>query len=60
MQPSGTAILAASLGGAFAAAFVSILIAAKRQKAATDRDLDKRPIKRSDGDGSAGTMTSLL
>ncbi|HEX2246570.1 MAG TPA: hypothetical protein VHH13_03355 [Arthrobacter sp.] len=43
MRPSVTAILAVSLGGAFAAAVVSILVAAKRQKAATDKQLGEGP-----------------
>jgi hypothetical protein len=59
MQPSVTAILAGSLGSAFAVAVVSILVAAKRQKAATDKDLYNGPFKRSDGDG-AGTMAPLF
>jgi hypothetical protein len=63
MRPSVTAILAVSLGGAFAAAVVSILVAAKRQKAATDKDLDqhsdgKPDASPSDSDSSAAAAGS--
>lgn len=39
MDSSATAIFAISLGGVFAAVVVSVLVVAKRRKAATDRQL---------------------
>lgn len=54
MEPSVTAILTVSLGGVFVAAVVTVLIAARRKKAATDRRLDNGPVPR--GGASSGAV----
>ncbi|MCW2134999.1 hypothetical protein [Arthrobacter sp. VKM Ac-2550] len=46
MESSSTAIFAISLGGVFAAVVVSVLVVAKRKKAATDKQLGTGRIQR--------------
>lgn len=49
-----------SLGGTFAVAIVSMLVVAKRKKAATNKHLHNGPIKRSDSDVKSRAMAPLF